>query len=246
MEDPQIVSAIISAQQTSIATLEAAYWTAGATVVSACLGAAGIIFAAWFAWKSGINLHQKNNILEAKREVYLGAIANWHKLSQDLSLINTKPDSFFDIFLENNREFFILIKKVDLICNSNNKKIVSDFSELVVTKLSDLVEDFNSFIATKAMIEITENELASLSSEGEFLQKYFLKLDGDEESIKLKLRINDFLSRIDTLSLQRNAQESQFKDIQSKVRINVNNFINETYEKSDEFASVLRGELNIK
>ena len=61
----------------AVATIQGAQIQARYTLWAAIIGALGVGFAAWYAWRTGINLHQRNNILEAKREVYLDAIAKY-------------------------------------------------------------------------------------------------------------------------------------------------------------------------
>lgn len=146
MEDPQIVSAIINAQLTSIATIKAAYWTSGAALFSALIGALGIVFAAWYAWQSGMKLQQHNNIIEAKREVYLDAIAKYQQLANDLKLITYAPDKFNDVFLSNKKDFLISINKVQLICDTANKSVVLDFKNNVDTKIIELYGFFEVFL----------------------------------------------------------------------------------------------------
>lgn len=127
MEDPQIVSAIISAQQTSIATLEAAYWTAGATVVSASLGAAGIIFAAWYAWQKGIKLHQHNNILEAKREVYLEVISAGKLFLISIKRYPSVNEVYYERFSHEYENLCGALFKALVVCETINKNEVENF-----------------------------------------------------------------------------------------------------------------------
>lgn len=163
MEDPQIVSAIINAQLTSIATIKAAYWTSGAALFSALIGALGIVFAAWYAWQSGMKLQQHNNIIEAKREVYLDAIAKYQQLANDLKLITYAPDKFNDVFLSNKKDFLISINKVQLICDTANKSAVLDFKNNVDTKIIELYRFFEVFLESYySLIEFKEKlELAN-------------------------------------------------------------------------------------
>lgn len=51
---------------TAAATIHAAQIQAYYALWAAVIGAIGIIFAAWYAWQSGIKLQQHNNIIEAK------------------------------------------------------------------------------------------------------------------------------------------------------------------------------------
>ncbi|MDC5568368.1 hypothetical protein NRB13_14310, partial [Acinetobacter baumannii] len=88
---------------TASATIHAAQIQANyalwAAVISAIIGSIGIIFAAWYAWQSGMKLQQHNNIIEAKREVYLDAIAKYQQLSNDLKLVTYVPDKFHEVYL---------------------------------------------------------------------------------------------------------------------------------------------------
>ncbi|MFG4432591.1 hypothetical protein ACFZ9D_02965, partial [Acinetobacter baumannii] len=109
---------------TAAATIHAAQIQAYYALWAAVIGAIGIIFAAWYAWQSGMKLQQHNNIIEAKREVYLDAITKYQQLANDLKLITYAPDKFHEVYLSNKKDFLISINKVQLICDKANAYVV--------------------------------------------------------------------------------------------------------------------------
>lgn len=117
-----------------------------AAVLSSFIGAFGIIFAANYAYKSGLKTHQKNNILEAKREVYLDAIAQYHHLINSLQFVNIIPNNFLEILLNNNKEFYVCINKVKLICETETKQIINNFAYEVHIKMFEMMPIFDNLI----------------------------------------------------------------------------------------------------
>lgn len=184
MTDPQIIAAVLSAQKTSEATLQAANWTAWATIIASFIGAIGIVIAAWFAFKSGLKTQQHNNILEAKREVYLEAIARYQQIINNLKLISVIPNSFLELFLSDRKDFFIAIYKVQLICNTENKTIVDDFKDIFDERTKSLILYINSFIdSDKAKEEILEKQ--------SYIEKELHKFELNNPQLMNYVPIND-------------------------------------------------------
>lgn len=84
MTDPQIIAAVISAQQTSIATINAAQWAFVASIIAAIVSGGFIIFAAKYAFQKGLKTQEHNNLLEARREVYLNFVSQTQKYSYSI------------------------------------------------------------------------------------------------------------------------------------------------------------------
>ena len=223
VEDLVMAAATIQAAQ-----IQANYnfW---AVLLSSGVGAAGIIYAAWYAWQSGIKIHQHNNILEAKREVYLDAIAKYQHLVNDLQLVNVVPEQFFEILLNNNRDFFIAINKVKLICDHINKGMVEAFALKVGKGIHSLMPLINEFLVKK-------NELNNfIKSNSEFAQKVI-----DSDNLE-----RDELEKFDAKSSAYRELKAEFlvkKDSleQAVLELTVN-----LGEESENFSAALRCELKI-
>lgn len=223
VEDLVMAAATIQAAQ-----IQANYnfW---AVLLSSGIGAAGIIYAAWYAWQSGIKLHQHNNILEAKREVYLDAIAKYQHLVNDLQLVNVVPEQFFEILLNNNRDFFIAINKVKLICDHINKDMVDKFALEVGKGIHSLMPLINKFIAKK-------NELNSYS-------KKFDAFIEDHKNLN-NLSIAE-LREIEVKKFACNELKAEFIVEKEKLEKAVQGFIHSLGEESEKFSAKLRSELKI-
>lgn len=221
----ELVSAAATIQGAQIQA-NYALWAA---VISAFIGAIGIVFAAWYAWQTGIKLNQHNNILEAKREVYLDAIAKYQHLVNDLQLVNIVPEQFFEILLNNNRDFFIAINKVKLICDHINKGMVEAFALKVGKGIHSLMPLINEFLVKK-------NELNNfIKSNSEFAQK---AIDSDNLG-------RDELEKFDVKSSAYRELKAEFlvkKDSleQAVLELTVN-----LGGESENFSAALRCELKI-
>lgn len=215
------------------ATIQAAQIQANynflAVLLSSIIGAAGIIYAAWHAWKSGLNLHQHNNILQAKREVYLDAIAKYQYLVNDLQLVNVAPDKFFEILLNNNRDFFIAINKVKLICDHINKEVVEEFTLEVGQGIHSLIPLINIFLAKR-------NELNSHSKE---IEKF---IQGHKDLNNLSIAD---VEKLDIKETTYNDLKVEFINEKNKLKQAVQELATSLEDKSQKFSAALRYELKI-
>jgi hypothetical protein len=222
VEDLVMAAATIQAAQ-----IQANYnfW---AVLLSSGIGAAGIIYAAWYAWQSGIKLHQHNNILEAKREVYLDAIAKYQQLVNDLQLINIVPEQFFEILLNNNRDFFIAINKVKLICDHINKDMVEKFALEAGKGIHSLMPLINKFLAKKD----------DLNSYSEKLMAFIQDKDLNNLSIA-------DLRKIEVKELTRNELRAEFIVEKEKLEKAVQELVTNLEVENEKFSAALRRELKI-
>lgn len=247
MEDPQIISAIINAQLTSIATIKAAYWTSGAALISAFIGAIGIVFAAWYAWQSGMKLQQHNNIIEAKREVYLDAITKYQQLANDLKLITYAPDKFHEVYLSNKKDFLISINKVQLICDKANEYVVLDFKNNVDTKIIELygffevfLESYYSLIGFKEKLELAKKDLNNFLTENPKLaQGRVLHAGIQLSATKIQNELAE--SRKDH-EVAKIGYDFNLMQINEKIQ----NFEADLINKYNNFSNMLRAELKIE
>lgn len=199
-----------------------------AVLLSSGIGAAGIIYAAWYAWQSGIKLHQHNNILEAKREVYLDAIAKYQHLVNDLQLIHVVPEQFFEILLNNNRDFFIAINKVKLICNHINKGMVEAFALKVGKRINSLMPLINEFL-------IKKNELHSfIKINSEFVQAIDFDNIGINELEKLDVKSSAYKELMAEFLVKKDSLEQAVQEL----AVNLG-------EENENFSAALRRELKI-
>lgn len=200
-----------------------------AVLLSSIVGAAGIIYAAWYAWQTGIKLHQHNNILEAKREVYLDAIAKYQQLVNDLQLINIVPEQFFEILLNNNKDFFIAINKVTLICDHINKDTIEQFAMKVGNEIHSLIPLINTFLTKN-------NELNSYS------EKLVAFIQDFED-------LNDFeiaeLKKLEVKELAYNELKAEFIVERKKLEHAVQELATNLGVENEKFSAALRRELKI-
>lgn len=233
---------------TAAATIHAAQIQANyalwAAVVSAVIGAIGIIFAAWFAWQSGMRLHQYNNIIEAKRDVYLDAIAKYQQIKSDLKLITVKPSDFSEILLNDRKDFLISISKVQIICDTSNKDIVLKFKTniddrlKIILSISDIyIQDHMLLMKAQENLTLLENEQDNFHEEAGHLKifhaehhrkaiNFTSKIEKCRENLKLFKSACDF-----HLELMNENIEAFEKDLVSE------------YNK---FSNILRDELHKK
>ncbi len=213
----------------AVATIQGAQIQARYTLWAAIIGALGVGFAAWYAWRTGINLHQRNNILEAKREVYLDAIAKYQHLVNDLQLVNVVPEQFFEILLKNNRDFFIAINKVKLICDHSNKDMVEKFALEVGKGIHSLMPLINTFLAKNDELNRCSEKLIA------FIQNF-------ED-------LNDFqiaeLKKLEVKNLTYNELKAEFIAERKKIESAVQELAINLGVENEKFSAALRRELKI-
>lgn len=219
VEDLVMAAATIQAAQIQ------ANYNLWAMLGSSIVGASGIIYAAWYAWQSGIKLHQHNNMLEAKREVYLDAIAKYQHLVNDLQLINIIPDKFIEILLNNNRDFFIAINKVKLICHQENKHLVDSFSLRVVNEIHLLMPLISEFIAK-------EREANT------YLKKY-----KEYVSTEFNQADRSAVNELEAKEVVLKELGEEFRSVKEKLEQAVCQIATTLEVESESFADALRGEL---
>ncbi|WP_394651017.1 hypothetical protein [uncultured Acinetobacter sp.] len=247
MEDPQIVSAIINAQLTSVATIKAAYWTSGAALISAFIGALGIVFAAWYAWQSGMKLQQHNNIIEAKREVYLDAIAKYQQLTADLKLVTYAPDKFHEIYLSNKKDFLVSINKVQLICDGANKPLVLDFKNTIDNKIIELygffelfLESYYSLILFKEKLELANKDLNNFLTENpKFAQGKILHTG-------LHLSVTKLQNTLQKSQREHEIAKIGYEFNLEQINKKIQDFEVDLNDKYINFSNMLRAELKIE
>lgn len=244
MTDPQIIAAVLSAQKTSEATLQAANWTAWATIIASFIGAVGILIAAKLAFKSGLKTQQHNNIIEAKREVYLDAIAQYQKAINNLKLITITPSSFREVFFNDKKEFYVAVNKVFLICNNENKDVVSDLQTSFDSSMNDLIRFFENYIDSYfSMLECRdkytalEKEYSQFEKENPFM--YSVKELGDGPTTEIAGLSVRFKIARDQLS----AAEIGSEFVKSQVEDQIENAVSELNSKYIKFSEKLRTEL---
>lgn len=236
---------------TAAATIHAAQiqanYTLWAASISSVVGAAGIIFAAWYAWQSGIKLHQHNNIIEAKREVYLDAIVKYQQFINDFRLLVLVPDRFHEIFLNNKKEFLISINKVQLICDTSNKNVVIDLKDGLEDQIKELFEAVEIF--TKSHYSLIESKAKASLAQKE--QDEFFK--NNPEYVQGKVFQSNIHLRGLKLAEEKNTSSDRLIIVQYEYDYNLQ-YINEKIEKFEselsmkysKFSSVLRAELKIE
>ena len=234
---------------TAAATIHAAQiqanYTLWAASISSIVGAAGIIFAAWYAWQSGIKLHQHNNIIEAKRDVYLDAIVKYQQFANDFNLIFIAPERFLEVFFNNKREFLISINKVQLICDTANKETVID--------LRDKVEKLSSEILDKAEGLIKANDLLIEHKKRLSIAKIQLKEFQEKERYNERIYSASHYHKGKDLNEELRLSKEELldarKDLASKKQLvneKISDFEKHLSGKYKEFSNVLRAELKIE
>lgn len=127
------------------ATIQAAQIQANYVLWASVISAFGIVFAAWFAFRSGLETQKQNNLLEAKREVYLDFIAKYNAMIRSSSFIAVKPNGYYEELHKAYLEFDVAIEKVLLICDLNNKKLIYDFYGAVSSAQNEFICIVNNY-----------------------------------------------------------------------------------------------------
>lgn len=233
---------------TAAATIHAAQIQANyalwAAVVSAIIGALGIIFAAWYAWQSGMRLHQYNNIIEAKRDVYLDSIAKFQQIKSDLKLITVKPINFSEILINDRKDFLISINKVQIICDTSNKDIVLNFKTNIEDRLKKIITISDIYIKDHLLLIKEQEELTLLNYE----QDKFL-----EEADYLKIFHAEHYRKVANLKskIEKCRENLKLVTISCDYHLKLMNENIESFEKDlvneyNMFSSILRDELHKK
>lgn len=226
------MDALISAAAAIQAAQIQANYTLLAAVVSSIIGAIGIIYAAWYAWQSGIKLHQHNNIIEAKREVYLDVIARYNQLVSEIQFVNIFPEKIFEILLNNNRDFFIAIEKVKLICDTPNKKIIDTFALNVGEEIHKIMP----------LVQIYIKKNKELESSIESCNDFF-RANVDLEDIDIDA---ETLNKISLKNSVVNEIRNELLEHKNELRDGMDSMIENLDDLSTEFSRVLRSELKIE
>lgn len=231
---------------TAAATIHAAQIQAYYALWAAVIGAIGIIFAAWYAWQSGIKLQQHNNIIEAKREVYLDAITKYQQLANDLKLITYAPDKFHEVYLSNKKDFLISINKVQLICDKANEYVVLDFKNNVDTKIIELygffevfLESYYSLIGFKEKLELANKDLNNFLTENPKLAQGRVLHTGIQLSAtKIQNELAESRKEYEAAKI---GYDFNLMQINEKIQ----NFEADLINKYNNFCNILRAELKI-
>lgn len=229
---------------TAAATIQGAQIQANYALWSALIGAFGIVFAAWYAWQSGVKLQQHNNIIEAKREVYLEAISNYYELIGSFSMINVVPDQFFELFLNNCKEFSKSIHKVSLICESKNKKLVSEFSGNVETQILSLIPIFNEFREAHSLT-IKAKSAVQIASDN--IDKYVADNLTTSNIEEIDNNLQDKITTAFRIATDESKQKySDFESVKNKTEGKASSAVKNLHEESQNFSNALRAELKIE
>lgn len=192
MTDPQIIAAVISAQQTSIATIDAAQWTCVATIVAAIVSGFFIIYAAKYAFSKGLKTQEHNNLLEARREVYLNYTSQTQKYAY--SIHKFKLMNFQDyalVMLQEAENLQSALQKCILISEPETRLKADNLSYAISDNFSEvmkLVKNWNSSTDKSEKCKFDIQIISSLSALGDI--SYSLELSFRNE---LKLQNNSII-----------------------------------------------------
>lgn len=224
MADLAAVAATIQAAQIQ------ANYALWAALVSSFLGAGGIIFAANFAFKSGLKTQQHNNILEAKREVYLDVVASGRLL---ISIIKRFPRvnlEYYENFTSCYDDFLSKLNKASMVCAESNRSAVSSVIEYLELVYGGLDHVFYEYQESSHRIINYKNERNDKSkAQAELicsLDKLQEHLDGLHRSKVKNIYVDtsktghDLLSNVDELRIASEIKSS--KTIISALRRDMN------------------------
>ncbi|WP_151825067.1 hypothetical protein [Acinetobacter bereziniae] len=192
MTDPQIIAAVISAQQTSIATINAAKWAFVATILAAIVSGIFIIIAAKYAFLKGLKTQEHNNLLEARREVYLNFISQTQKYAYSIhkfKLMNLQDYSL--VMLQEAENLQSALQKCILISEPETRLKAENLSYAIsdnFTEVMKLVDKWNGCIDKSQKCKLDIQILSSLIDLGN--SSYFLELSFRNE---LKLQNNSII-----------------------------------------------------
>lgn len=168
------------------ATIKGAHIQAGyaffAALISSIIGALGLIFAARFAFKSGLESQIKNHLLEARREVYLDFIVKSNALILSGSLIYVRPETFYNELHSIESDFEASIHKVLLIAETRHQDEIYQFFDLCNSIFSSYVTAVNNY----RNIESTKED--KVKSEVKNRCDLLLDLKGDLMKVCVLLR----------------------------------------------------------
>lgn len=239
-----LMDELVTASATIHAAQIQANYALWAAVISAIIGSIGIIFAAWYAWQSGMKLQQHNNIIEAKREVYLDAIAKYQQLSNDLKLVTYVPDKFHEVYLSNKKDFLISINKVQLICDTANMCVVNDFKDIVDTKIIELYAFFELYLASyysliefKEKFELAHKDLDNFLTENPKLDQ------GRVLHAGIHLSATKIQNKIEESRKEYEAAKIGYDFTLMQINEKLENFEEALNNKYKNFSNILRAEL---
>lgn len=129
-----------------------------AALLSSFIGASGLVYAAWYAFKSGLKTQVKNHLLESRREVYLDFITKSNALIHSGSLIEIRPDSFYEELHEISLAFETSIHKVLLISETQNQQEIYKCFEVFNICFKSYIDAVNRF----RVIEFNQAEMGSI------------------------------------------------------------------------------------
>lgn len=207
-----------------------------AAVISSLVGAGGIIFAANFAFKSGLKTQQHNNILEAKREVYLDVVGSGSLFLSYLKRFPRINERFFDDYAKYSDDFLSQLNAILVVCDEKNKDstkaLIEDFisiSEMADSNLFYYMTFFNKTKKDEVEIE-RKNELSNeLFNNIELITSEYL--DKDDTYNKILFEFNSSIERdamrveINRLRDKRDILRENRKDINSQLKsmVDINN-----------------------
>lgn len=234
---------------TAAATIHAAQIQANyalwAALISSIVGAAGIVFAAWFAWQSGIKLQQHNNIMSAKREVYLDSISKFQQALNDLRLVINIPEKFNEIFLNNKKDFLISVNKVNLICDNKNKQIVESLVNDFHIMSDDLYDEIGDLLRINDELNKTVESIKLANKEYEY---YKAKENAGPRKLHMESHLlgKELFARVENLKAERRNIYSAYKVKLEATKNKISLHENELNKKYISFSNALRNELKIE
>lgn len=194
------------------ATIQAAQIQANYTLWSSIIGALGIGFAAWFAWQSGMKLHQHNNILEAKRQVYLDVVASGSLFFSFLKRFPRINEEFYNDYVKYNDDLLSKLSAILVVCNEENKEKTNSIINRHI-EISNLID--SSLYKYVSLMKKTNKDQVVIEQKNEFYNELLNNQDIMTKEYNRKIKIyNECLFEFKS-HLERNemkAGNDQFHD----------------------------------
>lgn len=146
---------------TAVATIQGAQiqanYTLWAALLSSLIGALGIVIAAWYAFKSGLETQVKNHLLESRRSIYLDFITRSSDLVNCGGLIQVHPETFYEELYKIGNAFDSSIQQVLLIAETKNQEKIYNFYGVCNSAFSSYIDAVNKYRSLESNKEKFEN-----------------------------------------------------------------------------------------
>ncbi|XYS40617.1 hypothetical protein ACSUAE_11240 [Acinetobacter baumannii] len=134
------------------ATIKAAQIQANYALISAFIGAVGIILGILISWYTALHLQKVARLAETRRDVYLELIEHYSFMVNGFSKFLLDSHSW-TFFFENITKFCITVDKAAFISTTETKKELYEFLESFNDNLNRRIQSVNEFMEAVEELE---------------------------------------------------------------------------------------------